>query len=502
MPTELVNVARNLPMTLTGDVEKLGYKFLRALDRLGFVHQTQDGRVTSVRFASVMSYGARWAAYQLDVERLYHWSVRDLTAQRVIAQLNAISQQAGHGPVRVDEKLGVYVVEMQKRAARKQAPAAELDLRVNFDLSQMPQGTLMIPIGQTDHGKRFEPLKRVKHMMVIGESGSGKSNYLKTVLTALVKTTTADEIRIAMVSPKQSEFGAFAGVPHVWKSAAWDGHIACEAEEADKLILDLRNEFKRRDRLFSASGVTNVDDYNDRAGGKLPRVLVMVDELLDLAEMAKPAMKERMMGHLASLLSIGRSHGFHIFIGITKPHFKTLPTSITGNIDNRIAFRVATDRVARDFELPGAETIPEEAAGRGLARLYGQLFFFQAFLVSDADQASNDEPVPVGRDERLTEDEAALVAYALDECEGEFVVNQVWNQFKPAWSHHRVDKLARRLETDGLLIASSNPSKGRMVTMELERMARSFDAVHEAVHEPCDDEYARLFKAKPYTSKA
>ncbi len=489
METSVMNATRNVPATLTGDVEKLGFKFLRALDRLGFIHQTQDGRATTVRFASVACYGTRWAAYQIDAERLYHWSIRDLTCQRVLAQLNAISMQAGRGRVRADDRRGVYVVEMTARPKAEPAQSAPLDLHVNFDLASMPAGDLMIPIGQTANGARFEPLTRIKHLMVIGESGSGKSNFLKAALTALIKTSDASTLRVAIVSPKQAEFAAFQRVEHMWNSAAWDGHIACEADDADKLVLDLRNEFKRRDRLFSGAGVTNLDDYARKTGTRLPRVFVLVDELLDLAEMAKPAMKERMMGHLASLLSIGRSHGFHIFIGITKPHFKTLPTSITGNIDNRIAFRVATRRVAQDFEMDGAETILESAKGRGLARLYGEKLFFQAFLVSDSEQPGE---MPHERDGRLSAEEAELVRYAVGELGGAFTINKLAEHFA-GWTHHRVRTLADRLEADGLLTHPTSRTVGRLVTDDLAKLA---------AHESSTDDWNALFTLASHTQKA
>ncbi len=64
--TTLVTVTRNLPTTLTGDVERLGYSMLRALDRLGFVHEAHDGGLFAVRFDAVRLYGSTWAAYHLD----------------------------------------------------------------------------------------------------------------------------------------------------------------------------------------------------------------------------------------------------------------------------------------------------------------------------------------------------------------------------------------------------------------------------------------------------
>lgn len=359
--------------------------------------------------------------------------------------------------------------------------AARADLKADF---QIPAGEYMVPIGRGANGDVWMPLQRLLHVMVVGESGSGKSNWLQAALVALTRACGPDKLRIALISPKRAEFAAWLGDAHVWNREG----IAATADEADRLILALRAEFDRRDVLFAQAGVRNLDDYNERFSPKLPRILVVADEMLDLVLSAGPRCK--MMNHLASLVSVGRSHGFHLFMGSTKPRFDVLPTTLTDNVDNRICFRVVKAEAARMVGCPGAESISANAPGRAIARIGGRLMHVQAFYVYDGMLAGHNTEHNTDS-HGLGEDEAELVRYAVEELRGEFVVGKLWGAFREkGWTHHRVDKLALGLERRGLLRPAESRTAGRMVTVELAELVN----VHMAVYSENTTEYDHLFQ--------
>ena len=393
-----------------------------------FHHRNQDGSSfvpCIVSSTTHISANPRYPWYHLvvvDPQALWHFTRDQLTDEARV--LDALSVEVGR-PVRAIRTVptphgprhGVAYVVILKNAQIEppQVQVNKFDLKTNFDISSIPAGQYMIPIGRTADGDLWRPLAHLLHLLVVGESGSGKSNFLKVTLIALTRQVKPTGLRLAIISPKRAEFAAFSGLPHLWRSDGWTGEIAATADEADRLVLSLRQEYDRRDILFARAGVTNLDDWNARAepAQRLPRILLLADEVLDLTLMATRG--SRMMAHLTSLTSVARSHGFHIFLGTSKPRFDVLPTTLTGNIDNRVCFRVATSDAAHLVKCPGAENIPAESRGRGIARLDGKLSHFQAFLVG-APQAdpSNSIPIHVDDTPRLSDVERKLVGWATE----------------------------------------------------------------------------------------
>jgi len=381
-------------------------------------------------------------------------------------------------------------VPASRKALATLAPgiaAPKLDTRIDLDLSAIPASKLITPIGRTAEGDLLKPLTELLHVMVIGESGSGKSNWLTASLVALTGKNTPDQLRVALISPKRSEFAAWAGSPHAWTSDRWPGGIAASADEADRLILALRAEFDRRDHLFTQTGAKDLDGYAARTGQGLPRILVVADEMLDLVLMAPRGSK--MMEHLAGFTSVARSHGFHVFLGSTKPRFDVLPTTLTDNIDNRVCFRVATANAARMVECPGAELIPHEAKGRAVARIGGRLIHLQAFLASEAGQPVPSAPTAPAKLRPISPREAQLVVFAVERLGGKFSINQLYGTFRgDGWSGDALRSLARQWEERGWLSAQAESGRGRagarMVRPELEQLARAALSSVDAVGTP------------------
>lgn len=372
-----------------------------------FQKRNKDGSLWTPRLLRPVAWPMTYTLIEIDPQSLYHFDIPSLRHPNVESLLTA---NVGARVVSLDmlppmTRDGVarhglwyvivhpYLERISARVTHRAALPTSLP-RVSFNAATIPDGCLMVPIGKTSDGELWEPLTKLLHVMVIGESGSGKSNWLKVAVLALMQKASPPELQLAIISPKRAEFSEFANAPHIWKQHKnsryeWDGRIAANAEEADRMILALREEFDRRDRLFVTAGATNLEDYNKIISFKLPRILVVADEVLDLTLMAERGSK--MKEHMASLVSVGRSHGFHLFLGSTKPRFDVLPSLLTDNIDNRICFRVATLSAARMVNCPGANEIPYDNKGRAVARVDGKLFHVQAFLVTSAGIAATSE---------------------------------------------------------------------------------------------------------------
>ncbi len=218
------------------------------------------------------------------------------------------------------------------------------------------------------------------HLLVGGTTGSGKSEFLRTLVTALAVDSSPRDVTMLLVDFKGGAgFGPCADLPHVVGLVTdLDDHLV------HRMLVSLRAELRRREALLADVGAADLDDPRaqvPRATGTLPRLVVVVDELRALVD-AHPDT----VGALVRLAAQGRSLGVHLVLATQRPA-GTVTAEVQANIDLRIAFRVrdVADSVSV-VEDPAAALLPADVPGRGVARPGGgPLTPFQAALVAPAE---------------------------------------------------------------------------------------------------------------------
>lgn len=255
-------------------------------------------------------------------------------------------------------------------------PATQLPRRVVLDLATRPAGRYLIPIGQGVDGPMWRSLLETGHILVGGESGSGKSTWLHAMLAALLSAHSPAELQAALLDPKQVEFQAYQERPHLLAP------VAAEVGEASVLTARLLAELDRRRARFAEVGARNLINYCHLTGDSLPLVLLVVDEVTDIA--LEAGLKSLFYKNLIRLVSKGRAFGLVVVLATQNPKAEVLNTLIRGNMSTRIAFRVATANHSRTIlGLPGAEKIPRSVRGRLAARLDQGLENLQGFDIID-----------------------------------------------------------------------------------------------------------------------
>lgn len=457
MATSVMIPPRNLPISLVGEAERLGYTLLRGLDRLGFIHETRDGNTFSIRFDAANLYGDAWAAFHVDAERLYHFSVHDLARPNVLAQLSAVARK----PVRAVTDPGlVYVVELKPR------PGARLPSVAPLDLAARPAGDLMVPLGVGRDGPRWLPLARIGHAMIAGATGSGKSTFVHSALAALLTSSGPDVLRVALVDPKRSELPAWGRVPHLWSD------IATTPDQAAGLLNSLVAEVDRRGDLLAAAAVRDFVGYNKRCtADPLPLVLIVIDECLDLAD------DRSVMEPLKTLAIRGRSAG--VFAWCSTQHAASivgLPRVLNVNLASRLAFRVLDESASRAaLQSPGAEKISPANPGRMLAKLDGSPEQIQGFYLSDDDLLaitrglSDSAPGPT----LLSDVERNLLIWAAAENGGALSLADIHAHADLGPRDAR--RLACKLEARGWLIKDPTADNRRVLTEQGRALAANPD---------------------------
>ncbi len=238
--------------------------------------------------------------------------------------------------------------------------------------------TVAAVVGSTPEGPFVVDLCRDgPHVLVGGTTGSGKSEFLRTLVTSLAVSAPPEELTFVLVDFKGgAAFGPCSGLPHVVGLVTdLDDHLVSRA------LASLRAELRRRERILAAVGASDLAGYQRlRVAGSepVPRLVVVVDELRALVE----ELPEFVTG-LVRLAALGRSLGVHLVLATQRPS-GALNAEVQANVSLRIAFRMRDRADSVDVLDDGAAAgIAPSTPGRALARgADGSLVTFQSATVA------------------------------------------------------------------------------------------------------------------------
>lgn len=190
--------------------------------------------------------------------------------------------------------------------------------------------------------QRFD-LAKCPHLLVAGQTGSGKSVFLRGIIHSLlfcVDNKFIDPIRIAIVDPKR-EFSAYSNLKsllHIGVAEKREpfGYFP-NVKNVDQLFDNLLNRANMRQQFFGEHGLSSIDQYKSQGGRAMPRIVVVIDELADLLEGNANA-----KSLLDSLARKARSAGIHLVAAVQRPSADVLSGSIKNNFPTRAAFRVGS----------------------------------------------------------------------------------------------------------------------------------------------------------------
>jgi len=439
-----------------------------------FRHQNQDGSIFTPRIARAYTFWPFYHIVELFSNGLWHFRHAQMIS---VDTLSAMTVHVGR-PVRTLTVLPPLVADAPPRSGLAYVislidlpagEAAPLPGRIDLNLDEFSDGKLLVPLGIGASGAAHYGLPDINHAFVTGASGSGKSTLFQSTLASLLSKTGPDQLRLVLVDPKRLELGIWKDAPHLLRPVA---HTVEEAMEAFK---DLFDEVNRRGDLME--GVArNLDGYNRqvKAGERLPYILCMVDESLDLILQAEESKKGKELVTLMKLTaSKARATGVILWFSATHGTADNMPRVIKANLASKFVFRVDDADAARVAGCPGAEKIPRGQPGRMLAKINGAPVEMQAYYLDDetlmqiAGQVAKSAPQqPV-----LSKAESELVRYAIEHLDGSFTIGKLADAGIGSWTKHRIDRLAQDWERLGLLTAPASVTEARQVTLELATLA-------------------------------
>ncbi|MBP8968930.1 MAG: DNA translocase FtsK 4TM domain-containing protein [Lachnospiraceae bacterium] len=244
---------------------------------------------------------------------------------------------------------------------------------------------LSFAVGKDIEGKTVVAnIAKFPHVLIAGTTGSGKSVCINTLILSILYKCSPEDVQLIMVDPKVVELKVYNKIPHL----PFD--VVTKPKAASEMLKWSVKEMERRYRAFADRGVRDIEGYNqyvedvnagrrepedvDRheeteslapALRKMPRVVIIIDELADLMMVAAKEVEES----ICRLAQLARAAGMHLIVATQRPSVDVITGLIKANMPSRIAFAVSSGVDSRTIlDSVGAEKL----LGKGDMLFYPQ----------------------------------------------------------------------------------------------------------------------------------
>ena len=197
-------------------------------------------------------------------------------------------------------------------------------------------------------------IRKMPHMLIAGTTGSGKSVCMNSIIISLLYKASPEDVKLIMVDPKMVELGIYNGIPHLLIP------VVTDPKKAAGSLQWAVTEMLRRYQMMSDAGVRDLESYNtimesqEDGEGKLPQIVVIIDELADLMLVAAKEVEDS----ICRIAQMGRAAGMHLIIATQRPSADVITGLMKANIPSRIAFSVASAMESRIIlDTQGAEKL-------------------------------------------------------------------------------------------------------------------------------------------------
>lgn len=314
-------------------------------------------------------------------------------------------------------------------------------------------------IGENTHGELLLGcLADLKHLLVAGATGSGKSVFLNILLICLLTSVSPELLNIVLVDPKQVEFTQYDGFPQVSK-------IVTDPSKAVELVYSLCDEMEKRYKVLADAKVKNIIQYNNKSEVKMPYIVVIIDEYADLM-MTNSEVED----YVVRLSQKARAAGIHLVLATQKPLSTIVTSVLKGNLPSAISFRLKT---SSDYTTVFGKGIPYSLLGKGdgVCKLEGQQREYERFQTPVMTLDENEEEQIYEKLKDMFKD-APVMDFEIREEESQI------DQLKRVIATHKETRISELQKLMGIRInAVSDLVKELVEEGWLEKQGRGYEIV-------------------------
>ncbi len=185
------------------------------------------------------------------------------------------------------------------------------------------------------------------HLLIAGTTGSGKSEFLRSIIASLAARLEPDQVQFVLIDPKRVTFNIRGTSPYLRSP------IAYSLDSALPIIENCMNEMDRRYSLLAERKLSNISEL---PADLLPRIVIIIDEFASFLEDKES--KKVVSSLLKRIGAMARAAGIHLVISTQRPDKDVVTPLLRENLPGRIALRV-TSKAGSDLILdaPDAENL-------------------------------------------------------------------------------------------------------------------------------------------------
>ena len=241
---------------------------------------------------------------------------------------------------------------------------------------ELDSGELKIILGKDIVGRdKFIDIAKMPHLLIAGQTGSGKSVCVNTLISTLISKKSDKEVKFIMVDPKMVELMPYNDIPHLLVP------VIIDPEQAAIALKWAVNEMENRYMKLMENGVRNIKGYNSLSFvEKMPYIVIIIDELADLMMVASGSVEES----IARIAQKARAVGIHLIVATQRPSTDVITGMIKANLPSRISFALRSQIDSRTIlDSAGAEKLLGQGDMLLLANGSSKLERIQGAYISD-----------------------------------------------------------------------------------------------------------------------
>ena len=369
------------------------------------------------------------------------------------------------------------------------------------------QSTLTLALGKDSAGNPVvADLARMPHLLLAGATGTGKSVSINAMIMSILFKSSPRDVRFVMIDLKMLELSLYEDLPHLLVP------VVTDAKKTILVLKHLVNEMDERYQLLKDMGVRHIDGYNrlaerdedDRQAGvieltdpvgeaapfeplrrahaRLPKIVIIIDELADLMMTFGRDVEES----ITRLAQKARAAGIHLILATQRPSVDVVTGLIKANFPARISFqmtarvdsRTILDCIGAERLLGGGDMLFLPPGTARVQRLHGA-FVSEAEIrrVCEFAKQQAQPQYALGLLEDDEEDEAAAEDDGYDDVMYDQAVRLVtesrqasisWVQRRLRVGYNRAARMIERMEREGVVSTSESGRPREVLAQRIE----------------------------------